>query len=685
MASTKTSKVQQPPSHSKTLSSTKPLFPARESKFEDLGYFYDTIHGRVAFGDLPTEFQPALRIALGSSALDRLTRISQLGHTSLTYFSATQTRFSHAIGTLLMMNRLFLHLWPGGQLLPALLADAEEVFPDALKLCFNKSESIRCHLLLAALFQDCGELPFQKITSLYLRPHHNELNSLQAKFGAVFSAKWKTKEVFTLRALCQTLEDAQMHDYDLKFLGFLITGTGAPESSAVHVFRQMMDGPIDADRLDYVFRDALLTIGSVSKAEPVLNSIIRYERDHVVVDDPRPAADFLSTRARLWTFVYTSPDVRFRQALLKAFLQAGFSTDEGRAVFRDAEFVPEVTLEKFLRLDDHSMLQRIRRVHDHRDFSDLAEPGRKACEIMLKTVTEYECRILPKPNENEARPPRTSIQVLPNDLFFDLLLDHDEEHKLYAPKSVRVDQSLTQDLVAPGESVPLEDCCGALGPIFLKDNRAPLIRSSYFLFRPKNRGQEWNSIEDEIRSKSLYEAVDREDINREIHSLTDTWERTDYKGKKVAISCAFEDRPTIVRIIRELQSQKQHYRLLLDSLLGLGNTALQNSRELIQNAESILVIASRTYLSSAVTKPDGNIAAEVKEIYARNTPSVSVPVVVAAVDSYDSLKEMDGWSWSKLHPEWKSGPPILIPLRHAGDAKMRETVEGHIKDLNKGR
>src|SRR6185437_8424586 len=113
------------------------------------------------------------------------------------------------------------------------------------------------------------------------------------------------------------------------------------------------DGTIDADRLDYVFRDALLTIGSVSRAETVLNSIVRYENDHVVVDDPRPAADFLSTRARLWTFVYTSPDVRFRQALLKSFLQAGFSTEEGRNIFQEEKFVAEVTLDEFLLLDDH--------------------------------------------------------------------------------------------------------------------------------------------------------------------------------------------------------------------------------------------------------------------------------------------------------------------------------------------
>jgi hypothetical protein len=77
---------------------------------EELGYFYDTIHGRIAMEDLPEKFCPALKSALSSRTLGRLKRISQLGHTSLSFFSATHTRFSHAVGTMLVMNDLFRHV-----------------------------------------------------------------------------------------------------------------------------------------------------------------------------------------------------------------------------------------------------------------------------------------------------------------------------------------------------------------------------------------------------------------------------------------------------------------------------------------------------------------------------------------------------------------------------------------------
>src|ERR1039457_2054557 len=77
---------------------------------DEPGDFYDSIHGRSSLHDLPDKFHPALKAALARPTLNRLRRISQLGHTSVSFFSATQTRFSHAIGTKLLMNKLYRHV-----------------------------------------------------------------------------------------------------------------------------------------------------------------------------------------------------------------------------------------------------------------------------------------------------------------------------------------------------------------------------------------------------------------------------------------------------------------------------------------------------------------------------------------------------------------------------------------------
>ena len=84
-----------------------------------------------------------------------------------------------------------------------------------------------------------------------------------------------------------------------------------------------------------------------------------------------------------------------------------------------------------------------------------------------------------------------------------------------------------------------------------------------------------------------------------------------------------------------------------------------------------MVIASKAWLTSATKKPGGNIAAEVQEIYSKNTKE-NAPVVVLPVDAYESLKDFQDWSWSKLKPNWESraaNPLWAAPFR-------RNEIEG---------
>src|SRR5437879_3544477 len=144
---------------------------------EELGYFYDTIHGRVALEELPERFHPALKSALSSESLDRLRRISQLGHTSVSFFSATHTRFSHALVTMLVMNKLFRHVCKSG-LSQAVFDEIKEHYAPVIATFGDERNMVHCHLLLAALYQDAGELPFQKVTSLYFAPVENDVKRL---------------------------------------------------------------------------------------------------------------------------------------------------------------------------------------------------------------------------------------------------------------------------------------------------------------------------------------------------------------------------------------------------------------------------------------------------------------------------------------------------------------------------
>jgi hypothetical protein len=79
-----------------------------------------------------------------------------------------------------------------------------------------------------------------------------------------------------------------------------------------------------------------------------------------------------------------------------------------------------------------------------------------------------------------------------------------------------------------------------------------------------------------------------------------------------------------------------------------------------------------------------NIAAEVQEIFAKSTAGTAV--VVLPVDSYDALKTIPDWAWSRLNGKWTTGPPILSsPLRHAGDTALRDAANAAIRELNEAR
>ena len=72
-----------------------------------------------------------------------------------------------------------------------------------------------------------------------------------------------------------------------------------------------------------------------------MESIVGYEVGKVIINDPRPATDFLSTRMRLWTFVYSSADVRFRQVLLKTVLDGRWDRPQTEGAFKVANLDPE--------------------------------------------------------------------------------------------------------------------------------------------------------------------------------------------------------------------------------------------------------------------------------------------------------------------------------------------------------
>jgi HD superfamily phosphohydrolase len=646
---------------------------------EELGYFYDTIHGRIAVEELPIRFRPALKSALSSPVLARLKRISQLGHTSVSFFSATHTRFSHAIGTTLVMNKLFRHVCNRG-LSPTVFRDVTKYFGQVVKNFADARDMVHCHLLLAALYQDSGELPFQKVTSLHFVPVEADVRILVDNLPQATPREWTGKQVFSALSLLRDLRDGELKTgfvgYSFEFLAYLISGgDGAPRGAqALDALLQMVDGVIDADRLDYVYRDASVTIGSWSRPNSVLESIVAYEPNHVVVNDSRPVTDFLSTRMRLWSFVYSSADVRFRQVLLKTLLDGRWDSDQAEAAFRAASLEPELPYERFLKLDDVSLIENIERL----DASSLQQPYRRlARTLLLRGTLDYESRVLRRTDDDTAK---VVSSDLPAEMFFDLLSDHGH-HQLYRSESVVVRQELTAKIA---KTIRLEESAGAFSPLFAGKNSAMLVADGYYVFLPRERqGGRWPDVERAIESGTLYPLVRWEEARRGVPQ-PDTRVAPGFSGVCVSISYSLRDFPTVVRIVRDLHRRRRKYRLFLRPFDGTGGTPGNNSGELIHEADAVLAVVSVDYLERAVTG-SSYIAIEVRAMHDR---ALDIPIVPLGVDRRTALDAVEQWDWAQMNEAWRGNTPVLsedLPLRTASEEVLRQALDEALRAIDRGK
>jgi HD superfamily phosphohydrolase len=645
---------------------------------EELGYFYDTIHGRIALEELPDRFRSALKAALSSKSISRLKRISQLGHTSLSFFSATHTRFSHAIGTMLVMNDLFAQVEAHG-LSPQVFAEIREHYADVVATFDDERNMVHCHLLLAALYQDTGELPFQKVSSSHFAPVEQDVSQLVNALPHAKPRRWSGKKVLSLLSLWNDFRDPEIKGgfdgYSLEFLAYLIAGDGAPQGAhAIAALLQMVDGVLDADRLDYVYRDASVTIGSLSRPSTVLESVVAYEPGRVIVNDARPVADLLSTRMRLWTFVYSSADVRFRQALLKTVLDGLWDSERAEKAFEACDLDPELPYDKFLKLDDISLMDRIERLPS----SPLRPCRRQAQLLLLRGTLDYECRVLRRTGDVSTAAASKEADELPADMFFDLLWDHGH-HQLYRADSVFVRQRLTSRI---SDAVRLEEGAGAFSPLFTAGNSAILVRDGYYVFLPRERhGGHWPQVEPAIADGTLHSWVKMENARRGVPP-TDTRNASGFGLQKaVCISYCSSDFPLVVRIVRELHRRKRRYRLFLRPFDGTGETPAKNSQDLVTSADAVIAVVSCEYLRRAT---DGNnlISIEVRQMHDR---ARDIPVVAVGVDPRSALDAVPRWAWAQMNEDWGRDAVVVsedLPLREASEDVLRLAIDEALRAID---
>ncbi|MGB8519659.1 MAG: HD domain-containing protein [Candidatus Tumulicola sp.] len=246
---------------------------------------FDPVHHFIGLSDTEARL-------LDLPVMQRLRRLRQLGLAYLAFPSAEHSRFSHALGALAMGTRAFDELVRQG---PEFFADAADVD--------RQRRLVRAALLL----HDVGHGPFSHACEAVLGVRHEE----------------RTGELLALPDVRAALEALEVDP--LEVLGLIL---GEPESR-YPALRELVSGPnLDADRMDYLQRDAYFTGIATGRydAEQLVASLRLYQRDGRVVMgiDARGVValeSFVMARYMMFASVYFHHTTRIFERVLQDVLR----------------------------------------------------------------------------------------------------------------------------------------------------------------------------------------------------------------------------------------------------------------------------------------------------------------------------------------------------------------------------
>lgn len=258
---------------------------------------------------------------IGTAEFQRLRRIKQLGTSYVTFHGAEHSRFHHSLGVYEIVRRILFNF---------------EGRPD-----WNKDE--RLLSLCAALLHDLGHGPFSHSFEKVFKLDHEEFTrKIILGDTEINQILGKVDQAFP-----QKVADVINKTYEDKLVV------------------SMISSQIDADRMDYLQRDAYFT--GVSYGHFDMERILRVMRpieDQVVIkaSGMHAVEDYIMSRYQMYWQVYFHPVSRSAEVILSKILhRAKDLYQEGYAFSLEPThflsiFAGEVTVKDYLRLDESIVL-----------------------------------------------------------------------------------------------------------------------------------------------------------------------------------------------------------------------------------------------------------------------------------------------------------------------------------------
>ncbi|MFC3039648.1 HD domain-containing protein [Virgibacillus xinjiangensis] len=255
---------------------------------------------------------------IASPEFQRLRRIKQLGTTNYTFHGAEHSRFNHSLGVYEIVRRILYN------------------FQDRPK--WNKEERLLC--LCAALLHDLGHGPFShSFEKVFKLDHEDFTRRIILGDTRVNRILERVDEGFA-----QKVADVIAKTYPDKLVVSLISSQ------------------IDADRMDYLQRDAYFT--GVSYGHFDMERILRVMRpleDQVVIKSTGMHAveDYIMSRYQMYWQVYFHPVTRSAEVILSKILHRAkylYEKEDFTFKLQPTHFISffqgDVDLEEYLKLDE---------------------------------------------------------------------------------------------------------------------------------------------------------------------------------------------------------------------------------------------------------------------------------------------------------------------------------------------
>lgn len=604
------------------------------------------VHGIIDVSDA-TAGTSVLEALVRSAPMLRLRRIKQLGFTSWEYAGADHSRFSHSLGTMHVMRKMLAQLGRDDGLWTGLRGRLDESVDDS-------DDSLRQHLLVAALLQDCGELPYGQATSWVFSPDDDVVRAVAELTNEHVDdiREWPSKAVFTVACIDEL--QPILGSLDPQLIAYLITGgLWREQKPDLHAAMQLLDGVVDADRIDYVARDAHHTgVGGVA-VDAVIASLLHVDSEGPTFSDPVPVAELLAVRAHLYSTVYLSGSNRFRTMLVRTLLEgvdASDSDDLRRVAFGTPS--PRLGMVRFLLLDDVAVEAIIDAVQVAPTRSHLSARASAALRA-LTGEEEYRLRWVRSDDAVDQAEPLD----LPSGYFGE-----------YFEDPTRDDQRLVRVRLAQGEKpVPLNTLSGPYCGVVTHASALLPIRGDVLILEPARR-QPPARYRAATRAGWLGAGVKEGLVHRGRLDDTDTTHTAGFTGPSVFISYCVEDLPVVTAIVEELRRRKRRYYLIARPFQGVGGTPAANSEDAPRRTDACLMVVSVAYQDRIRNQPQGNIVKELRVASERHALD-GYPIVPLTTVHFSAV---DGMPWQFLG--FDGIPYMGRPLRPRDRDSISEAV-----------